>query len=55
MNKFLQLVAIVILIININARSTKDYDLLLEWGKNHSVFISEKLGINYTSEEHKNF
>jgi hypothetical protein len=55
MNKFLQLVSIAILIININARSTKDYDLLLEWGKNHSVFISEKLGINYTSEEHKNF
>ena len=55
MNKFIQLVSIAILIININSRSTKDYDLLLEWGKNHSVFISEKLGINYTSEEHKNF
>ena len=34
---------------------SNDYDKLLEWGKNHSIFISDKLAMNYTSENIKNF
>ena len=49
------ILAILLSIANVNAKSTKDYDLLLEWGLNHSVFISDKIGINYTSENLKNF
>ena len=49
------IISILSFISNINAKSTKDFDLLLEWGKNHSVFISDKIGINYTSENLKNF
>ena len=45
----LLIISFVILISHINSKTTKDYDLLLEWGKNHSVFISDKIGINYTS------
>ena len=51
----LLIISFVILISHINSKTTKDYDLLLEWGKNHSVFISDKIGINYTSENLKNF
>ena len=49
------IITIILFISNITTRSTKDYDLLLEWGKNHSVFISDKIGINYTSENVKNY
>ena len=49
------ILAILLSIANVNTKSTKDYDLLLEWGLNHSVFISDKIGINYTSENVKNF
>ena len=53
---FIFLITLIVLFIsNINSKSTKEYDLLLEWGKNHSVFISDKIGINYTSENLKNF
>ena len=56
MSKFLNILIItIILFTSINTKTTKDYDLLLEWGTNHSVFISDKIGINYTSEDHKNF
>ena len=34
---------------------SEDYDHLLEWGKSHNVYISEKLAMNYTSENIKNF
>ena len=57
MKKFVNLLiaSIFLFISNINCKTTKDYDLLLEWGLNHSVFISDKIGINYTSENLKNF
>ena len=56
MSKLLNILIItIILFTSINTKTTKDYDLLLEWGTNHSVFISDKIGINYTSEDHKNF
>ena len=32
-----------------------DYDLLYEWGKNNSLFISNKIAMNYTNENDKNF
>ncbi len=32
-----------------------DYDLLYEWGKNNSVFISPKISMNYTNSNTKNF
>ena len=57
MKKFVNLliISILLFISNISCKTTKDYDLLLEWGLNHSVFISDKIGINYTSENLKNF
>ena len=55
MKKFVNLliISILLFISNISCKTTKDYDLLLEWGLNHSVFISDKIGINYTSENLK--
>ena len=50
----LSLIIVVTIINNINTKS-EDYDHLLEWGKSHNVFISEKLAMNYTSENIKNF
>ena len=32
-----------------------NYDLLLEWGKNHSVFVSDKIAMNYTDENNRNY
>lgn len=32
-----------------------NYDLLYEWGRNNSVFISYKIGMNYTNENTKNY
>ena len=32
-----------------------DYDLLYDWGQNNSVYISDKIGINYTSNNKKNY
>ena len=52
---YLLIITFILLIVNINSKTTKDSDLLFEWGKNNSVFISDKIGINYTSENIKNF
>ena len=50
------LIILLTLSISIKAKTTKEYDLLLEWGKNHSSFyLSDKIAINYTSENVKNF
>ena len=32
-----------------------DYELLLEWGKNNSLIITDKLQMNYKSENNKTF
>ena len=32
-----------------------EYDLLYEWGQNNSVYISDKIGINYTNNNIKNY
>ena len=52
---YLLIITLIILLADISSKTTRDSDLLLEWGKNHSVFISDKIGINYTSENLKNF
>ena len=39
---------------NINGKSN-EYEELLEWAKGYSVFISDKIAINYTSPDVKNF
>ena len=31
------------------------YDKLLEWGKNNSLFISDKLGMKYINENNKTY
>ena len=46
---------LVIIISDILTQKKNDYDLLLEWGKNHSVFISDKIAMNYTNENIKNY
>ena len=40
---------------NLSHSKKTDYDYLIEWGKNNSVFISDKIKINYTNENTKNF
>ena len=34
---------------------SNDYDLLYDWGQNNSVYISDKIGINYTNNNIKNY
>jgi hypothetical protein len=46
---------LVIIISDILTQKKNDYDLLLEWGKNNSVFISDKIAMNYTNENIKNY
>ena len=55
MREFLLTLIIVGTLINNSLSKSNDYERLLEWGKNHSVFISDKLAMNYTSENIKNF
>ena len=40
---------------NTHSSKQNDYELLLEWGKNHSVYISDKIDMNYTNENNKNY
>ena len=40
---------------NLSHSKKTDFDYLIEWGKNNSVFISDKIKINYTNENTKNF
>ena len=40
---------------NLSHSKKTDYGYLIEWGKNNSVFISDKIKINYTNENTKNF
>ena len=54
MKSFLALLVIGLLL-NIIATKSEDYEKLLEWGRNKGLFISDKLAINYTSENLKNY
>jgi hypothetical protein len=55
MKSFLLTLLILEILLTFSLSKSNDYDRLLEWGKNHSVFISDKLAMNYTSENIKNF
>ena len=52
------LFSLIIIIITSHIFTTSkknDYDLLLEWGKNNSIYISDKIAMNYTNENNKNY
>ena len=51
MNKILFLIIVIVNFIN----SKNNYDYLLEWGKNNSLFISDKLEMKYSSENNKTY
>ena len=56
MNNILFSLIIIIITSHIFTTSKKnDYDLLLEWGKNNSIYISDKIAMNYTNENNKNY
>ena len=48
-------IAILLITLQIISIKTNDYDLLLEWGKNNSVYISNKIAMNYTNENNKKY
>jgi len=48
------LLVLIICILN-SFNSKNNYDYLLEWGKNNSLFISDKLSMNYFSENNKSY
>lgn len=56
MNNILFSLIIIIITSHIFTTSKKnDYDLLLEWGTNNSIYISDKIAMNYTNENNKNY
>ena len=58
MKKCINFLGIIILISHIISSYNKDktdYDLLLEWGKNNSVYITDKIRMNYTNKNNKNY
>ena len=56
MEKNIHFLIIIIIISHVFTTSKKnDYDLLLEWGKNNSIYISDKIAMNYTDENNKNY
>ena len=44
---------IILILVNINSKDS--YDYLLEWGKNNSLEISDKLGMRYINENNKTY
>ena len=55
MKSLISTLIIVLSLFNMIYNKSEDYEHLLEWGKSHSVFISDKIAMNYTSENIKNF
>ena len=55
MKSFLISLLLSILILKTSVQKNNDYKLLYEWGKNNSLFISDKIAMNYTNENNKNF
>jgi len=51
MNKQVFLIIVIFNFIN----SKNNYDYLLEWGKNNSLFISDKIEMKYASENNKTY
>ena len=42
-------------VLKIYSSKKNDYELLLDWGQNNSVYISHKIDMNYTNENDKNY
>ena len=55
MKSLISALIIILSLFNMIYNKSEDYEHLLEWGKSHSVFISDKIAMNYTSENIKNF
>ena len=55
MKNIISLILVIIITDILTTQKKNDYDLLLEWGKNNSVFISEKIAMNYTNENIRNY
>ena len=55
MKNIISLILVIIITDILTTQKKNDYDLLLEWGKNNSVFISDKIAMNYTNENIKNY
>ena len=58
MKNFINYLVVIIFISQIIYSYNKDktaYDLLLEWGKNNSVYITHKIRMNYTNENNRNY
>ena len=55
MKKIIISLILIVIISDILTQKKNDYDLFLEWGKNNSVFISDKIAMNYTNENIKNY
>jgi len=53
--KYFFLLLLSILILKTTMSDDKDYKLLLEWGKNNSLYISDKIAMNYTNENNKKY
>ena len=46
---------ILLTINNLDYSKKTNGDILIEWGRNNSVYISNKIKLNYTNENTKNF
>ena len=55
MKKIFFFLLILLTLYNLSQCKKTNYDYLIEWGKNNSVYISNKIRINYTNENTKNF
>ena len=55
MKSFLLPLLLSMLILKTTLKKNNDYKLLYEWGKNNSLFISDKIAMNYTNENNKNY
>jgi len=56
MNLYKSIVLLITFFLFISRTHQKnDYDMLLEWGKNNSLVISDKIGMKYISENNKTY
>ena len=55
MKSFLLPLLLSMLILKTTLKKNNDYKLLYEWGKNNSLFISDKIAMNYTNENNKKY
>ena len=55
MKYFLLSFILITIFLNVNSEKKSDFDLFIEWGKNNSFFMSNKIAMNYTNENIKNY